>query len=53
MKVIMINDQQGHLARKSFKLEFVVAWGEFLFYWSHQLIEFEQEKRFRLEKNII
>ena len=41
---------QGHLARKIFQPELVEARGGILFYWNHQLIKFEEEKRLGLYK---
>ena len=32
--------------KEKFQTEFVVAGGGFLSYWNHQLIKFEEEKRF-------
>ena len=49
---IYILRAQGHLARKSFakKIFKLDSWlpGGFLSYWNHQLIKFEEEKRFGL-----
>ena len=38
----------GQLANKIFQTGFVVAGGELLSYRNHQLIEFEEDKRFGL-----
>ena len=35
-------------SKENFQTGFVVAGGEFLYYWNHQLIKFEEEKRFGL-----
>ena len=34
--------------KENFQTGFVVAGGRFLSYWNHQLIKFEEEKRFEL-----
>ena len=39
---------QGKVLQENFQTGFVVAGGEFLSYWNHQLIKFEEEKRFGL-----
>ena len=38
----------GTSCKENFQTGFVVAGGGFLSYWNHQLIKFEEEKRFGL-----
>ena len=42
------NAMAGTSCKEKFQTEFVVDRGGFLSYWNHQLIKFEEEKRFRL-----
>ena len=40
----------GTSCKENFQSGFVVAGGGFIFYWNHQLIKIEEEKRFGLQK---
>ena len=43
----------GTSCKENFQTEFVVAVGGFLSYWTHQIIKFEEEKRFGLYNFVI